>query len=152
MISDFLNECKPDIVFLDAPLSLPKAYFGKGEDFFYRKGDKKIGAMSPMFLGGLTARAIKLKTHFEKMGITFLEAYPGGLAKEWELGLFGYKKEKDHLEKVTEEVLTHLQLDMVKLPTTWHEVDALLAYAIGKRYQVKEAHFFGDEKEGGIWV
>ncbi len=50
----------PSAIYIDAPLSLPGAYFGKGQDYFYRSADRLAGGMSPMFLGGLTARAIRL--------------------------------------------------------------------------------------------
>ena len=45
MIIQFLENHRIKQVFFDAPLSLPKAFFGEGEDFFYREGDRAIGAM-----------------------------------------------------------------------------------------------------------
>ena len=61
MIEDILNHLKPEFVFIDCPLTLPSAYHGEGDDFFYRHCDKELRAMSPMFLGGLTARGMRLK-------------------------------------------------------------------------------------------
>ena len=57
-VLNHVTDLKPDAIYLDAPLSLPKAYFGEGDDFFYRKGDKELRAMSPMFLGGLCRKKI----------------------------------------------------------------------------------------------
>ena len=51
-----------DQIFMDAPLSLPPAFHDPlSDEFFYRAADRELKAMSPMFLGGLTARAMRLK-------------------------------------------------------------------------------------------
>ena len=80
-LEKLISEKQPDSVFIDAPLSLPNAYFGKGEDYFYRKCDREVGGMSPMFLGGLTARAIKLKSKSETPECPFYEIYPAQLVR-----------------------------------------------------------------------
>ena len=152
MIALFLENHKMKQVFFDAPLSLPKAFFGEGEDFFYREGDRIIGAMSPMFLGGLTARAMKLKTTFEKTGISFFEAYPGGLAKELNIKEKGYKKDSEQLIPLTEFISKNFDLKLEKHPSNWHQFDSLLAFVIGIRFNANQALFFGNEEEGGIWV
>lgn len=51
-INDTVESLKPEQIFIDAPLSLPAAYFGNGDDYFYRDCDRQLKAMSPMFLGG----------------------------------------------------------------------------------------------------
>ena len=120
--------------------------------FFYREGDRIIGAMSPMFLGGLTARAMKLKTTFEKTGISFFEAYPGGLAKELNIKEKGYKKDSEQLIPLTEFISKNFDLKLEKHPSNWHQFDSLLAFVIGIRFNANQALFFGNEEEGGIWV
>jgi len=152
MIIQFFENLRIKQVFFDAPLSLPRAFFGEGEDFFYREGDSAIGAMSPMFLGGLTARAIKLKTTFEKTGISFFEAYPGGLAKELNIKEKGYKKDSEQLIFLTEFISKNFDLKLKKHPSNWHQFDSLLAFVVGLRFNANQALFFGDEGEGGIWV
>lgn len=57
-LKNLLSTQKIGTIYIDAPLSLPSAYCGKGDNFHYRKADQMLHAMSPMFLGGLTARAI----------------------------------------------------------------------------------------------
>ena len=54
---------KPEIIFLDAPLSLPGKYMGLDgfDNYHFRKADLELRAMSPMFLGGLTKRDITHK-------------------------------------------------------------------------------------------
>lgn len=76
-----IQELSPPEVFIDAPLSLPAAYHGKGEDFFYRDCDRELRAMSPMFLGGLTARAMKLRHLLSPQQIVFQETYPAELVR-----------------------------------------------------------------------
>lgn len=78
-----ISELRPDLVFIDAPLSLPAVY-GKLPasplaDYFYRTCDRQLQAMSPMFVGGLTARAIRLTAQLTTQGIRVIETYPAGL-------------------------------------------------------------------------
>jgi hypothetical protein len=63
-LRQLISTKKPAAVYIDAPLSLPGVYRGEGSDYFYRAGDRAVGAMSPMFLGGLTARAMQLRAAF----------------------------------------------------------------------------------------
>lgn len=137
----------PSAVFLDAPLSLPSVYRGFGEDYHYRACDRALGAMSPMFLGGLTARAMQFRAAFPDT--PFYEAYPaqhvrlhfaGTVAYKTDLGLF--------LEKLAE----RLPCPFARLPENWHQVDATLAWLTGWRYGRREAESFGDAEEGLIWV
>ena len=89
-----LTELDLRALFLDAPLSLPGVYrFGKPyEDYFYRRGDRLVKAMSPMFLAGLTARAIRLKDQLEaSLLLSVMEAYPKAMAEKLELQEVDYK-------------------------------------------------------------
>lgn len=91
-----IAELQPKVIFLDAPLSLPKVYareaFTTASDFFYRQADREVQAMSPMFIGGLTARAIKLRTQLAAQGIAVLETYPSQANRLLFPHLQGYKK------------------------------------------------------------
>jgi len=152
-ILDQLHSVEPLAIFLDAPLSLPAAYFGRGEDYFYRSADRALKAMSPMFLGGLTARAMRLKQKLIKCGHQVLEVYPGGLARQIGLPKDQYKKQKVHLPAVLNLLTTQIPIKFVKSDLiTWHHVDALLACWTGLRYFLGEAESFGNEEEGEIWI
>lgn len=142
-ITRFLLDNEIDYVFIDAPLSLPLAYYDKKHsDYFYRKCDKESKAMSPMFLGGLTARAMRLKnTH---SNIEFIETYPKLLAQE--IDIMNYKKNKLIFVNSINE---YFNLTL-KEPKTWHEVDSILAYLSGERYLNNVHHSFGDTNEGII--
>ncbi len=143
----------PTLIFLDAPLSLPGAYFGRGTDFFYRAADRSLKAMSPMFLGGLTARAMRLTQQLTELGHQVIEVYPGGLARQLNLPKDQYKKQKVHLPTVLKLITNQIPIKFVKTDLiTWHHFDALLACWTGWRYYNGEAENFGEPSEGEIWI
>lgn len=152
-IIDFLSEKNTTTIFIDAPLSLPSAYFGNGDDYFYRECDRQLKGMSPMFLGGLTARAIKLKTILEKQKHELLEVYPGALSREWDLKDLGYKKEVANIPVVANFLKQKLPYSFNTADIkTWHHLDALLAFIIGHRFKNKKSKSYGNKSEGQIIV
>lgn len=150
-ISEWLLAYGPDAVFLDAPLSLPGVYRGLADfsDYFYRGCDRQAGAMSPMFLGGLTARAMRLTslhTQFQ-----WFEAYPGGLARKFHLADLGYKQAAEHIPRVVAELAKQFRLQIPHL-NSWHQVDAVLAMLVGLRHRQGVATALGNQVEGLIWI
>lgn len=148
-LEDFMRRCKPAAVYIDAPLSLPAAYFDRGGDFFYRVCDRQLGAMSPMFLGGLTARAMSFKDRWS--AVTVLEVYPRAAARALAVeGIGGYRESTpgDYVARLT----AALPLPLKSRVTFWHEVDAVLAWWSGWRHTHGRATCFGDGEEGQIWV
>lgn len=140
-------------VFIDAPLSLPPAYFDQNSnEFFYRKADAALGAMSPMFLGGLTARAMKLKRLLESRNVTVFETYPAALVRE----LFPQtKKYKKNLQGFRKEL--NLKMKVHDLPAappfkTFHQVDSLLAWFGGFRHIIRQSIVYGSKGEGKIFI
>ncbi len=153
-IQDWAQDWKPTELFLDAPLSLPGVYTkleGK-HNYFYRAADQALQAMSPMFLGGLTARAMRLQATLAQGHIKTYEVYPGALARRLKWNEKGYKKKGDALAMLQalaqQEHLTLPSIDKVN----WHMVDAFLALLIGWRYQRGLAQAYGELPEGLIWV
>lgn len=153
-IKDFVAEKNVELIALDAPLSLPKIYKNeeKGEDYFYREADKLLGAMSPMFLGGLTARAMQLCAYFRKREISVIEAYPAALAKKWNLEQFHYKKSLSLVYQASKEIEEKIGYKLAQKPENWHQFDAVLALATALRYQAHQADSFGRQEEGLIWI
>lgn len=155
-ISNFIEE-HSDIwlAYIDAPLSLPKIYRnGLGEgDYFYRQADRSTGAMSPMFLGGLTARAMKLKAKFKFQGIKLVETYPSKLAEVLGLKEIGYKRDNDLIPSMCQLIKerSNFQFDESQVKD-WHHFDALLSLYSAKRFEIQAAMVFGDEEEGTITV
>ena len=150
-LSDLIQELKPGHIFIDAPLSLPMVYrkdkISRESDFHYRHCDRETGAMSPMFLGGLTARAIRLRAEWEEAGIEVHETYPAHLVNILDAGEY-YKKDLDRfLGKISD------QTGFIPPPlSNWHEVDAFLAWISGMRHLSGKARKFGYPEEGLITV
>lgn len=143
------------LAYIDAPLSLPIAYkrLNGNNDYFYRKADRLTGAMSPMFLGGLTARAIQLKENMQKAGVKLVETYPSKLAEVLTLKDEGYKKDKENIPQLC--LLLKEKSDFVfdeKQVKTWHHFDALLSLYSAKRFEMQAAMVFGNPEEGTITV
>ncbi|MBD0255189.1 MAG: DUF429 domain-containing protein [Cytophagales bacterium] len=153
-LRNYLLQCQPAFIFLDAPLSLPGVYRGLPgcRDYFYREADRQLGAMSPMFLGGLTARAVQLKDTLQRSGLVVYETYPAAQARRLNLHSAGYKQEPAALVPV----LGHIQenhpalfSEMVGV-TSWHHVDALLALLAAVRFTGGEHVVYGNGVEGEI--
>jgi len=153
-ILEFVKKEQPDFIFLDAPLSLPGIYtkLPNCGSYFYRAGDAELRAMSPMFLGGLTARAMQLKAQIETFGTQVLEIYPSHLASILGLKELSYKKQIAHLPAVPQQMAADYPCPLPTEVSNWHQVDALLALWIGYRFLNNQHLTFGNAAEGQIIV
>lgn len=146
---DWVSRLKPDFIMLDAPLSLPLAYFGKGNDYFYRQADRELKAMSPLFLGGLTARAMKLADQWKKQGIKVYESYPRMVAQL----AFGESNKDDLAIKAA--INSYLKTEDLQISEvsfqSGHAVDSVLAWISGNRLASAKAVITGDAEEGLIY-
>lgn len=148
---------RPQHIFLDAPLSLPGRYCGlKGyTDYHFRKADRELRAMSPMFLGGLTARAMELRDNLEAEGIPVFETYPRVMARKQGLEELGYKGGKSALLHCRALIRKHMnpkiEMDCADMKT-WHHVDACLAMMSALAFVCGAHDVYGDEAEGRIYV
>ena len=119
-------------VFIDAPISLPGAYYGRGDNFSYRKSDILLRAMSPMFLGGLTARAIQLKSELSKNGVSCIEVYPGGFIRQNLTFKSLYDKKKLFSIYAMLDVFSpNLPYSISDAPKNYHQLDSLICWYIG---------------------
>jgi len=150
----WIEGLSPEQVFIDAPLSLPLAYQKPecADDYFYRACDREIKGMSPMFLGALTARAIKLKHELEAMGVQVLEAYPVGLAQELLADQYPTSKEDPKKQRQWELLAGEFPAELHKQPVDQHQVDALLTWWISYRYRQNEHRTIGNPEEGVIVI
>ena len=154
-VLDWCRQHRPRRLFLDAPLSLPGVYryLPDFDDYFYRRADRALSAMSPMFLGGLTARAMQLRATLENEGVAVYEVYPGGLAGLLSLNRDHYKRSKQHISSVLEALAPFFPaLPAAPRVSTWHHVDALLAWLSGWRHQQGQHRQYGDPAEGLILI
>jgi predicted nuclease with RNAse H fold len=154
-LHEHIQNLKPEHLFIDAPLSLPGRILGLDgfEDYFYRIGDKQVKAMSPMFIGGLTARAIQFKDVCISSGFVkeVKEVYPGGAVRHFNLFEGNYKIDLEvcaiEMSRIFNEIDIHLNPSLVQ---SWHQLDACIAYWIGFRYLQGDGHEVGEEREGTI--
>jgi len=153
-IVEVLTKHQVKMVFIDAPLSLPRSYQGIKEEtvpeFFYRQCDKETGAMSPLFLGGLTARAIALKYLLNQKGIEVYETYPSYLCR-----LLNIERVKtaDGVFEMFHRIKNELNGLFGNIePQTIHEIDALLALYSAIRFCQQQHVVLGDASEGEILV
>lgn len=154
MLFNAVEELTPDLVAIDAPLSLPGIFTGLAgcDDYFYRKCDKLTKAMSPMFLGGLTARAMKLAAQLRAMGVEVIEAYPVKAGVDMGLKAFGYRTKAQEDEKMLQLLLKQTGIDLTEHHTlSGHHIDAALALFIAERYCQDEANHLGELPEGLIY-
>lgn len=153
-ILQWVERLQPDRILIDAPLSLPGVYRNLPgySDYFYRKADREAGAMSPMFLGGLTARAMQLCRQLQVGDRQIAEVYPGGLARLMHFSTIGYKKDMRSVSAVLEVISDKFQLNIIKETfCSWHAIDALLAYCAGYRIDDEVVVCLGDPKEGQLF-
>lgn len=148
---------KPALIFLDAPLSLPGIYTGLKNctNYHFRHADREACAMSPMFLGGLAARAMELKSKLEKMDIPVKETYPRIMANHYKLKDLGYKTHQMALKDCREFVCASFKNSLkcnLKDIKTWHHLDALLALIAALNYTQGKGQIFGQADEGQIFA
>ena len=153
-IVEVLTKHQVKMVFIDAPLSLPRSYQGIKEEtvpeFFYRQCDKETGAMSPLFLGGLTARAIALKYCLNRKEIEVYETYPSYLCR-----LLNIERVKtaDGVFEMFHRIKNELNGLFGNIePQTIHEIDAILALYSAIRFCQQQHVVLGDASEGEILV
>ncbi|WP_224996837.1 hypothetical protein [Cesiribacter sp. SM1] len=142
-------------VFIDAPLSLPGVYSGLQHctDYFYRKADRELRAMSPMFLGGLTARAIQLKNKLLPSKVQFFETYPSGWVRFFATEAVGYRsKAEEPAIFCQKNVEIHSLITRPFAISSWHHADALIALMCGLRYENQVHTTYGNPEEGEIVI
>jgi predicted nuclease with RNAse H fold len=153
---NYLLQQPPALIFLDAPLSLPGVYRGLPDcsDYFYRQADRQLGAMSPMFLGGLTARAMQLDSTLRRYGLAVCETYPAAQARRLNLQPEGYKKEPSAIVPVLGQIQRSYPslFSQITGAASWHHVDALLALLAAVRFTGGEHVTYGNAAEGVIII
>ena len=154
MIRDFVEGNEVNVVGIDAPLSLPGVYTGLFgfEDYHYRVCDRELKAMSPMFLGGLTARAMKLKKDLEEMNVQVFETYPVMTGKNLSLVDFGYRtKNPDYSAIITALEKLDIRLAPETKITSSHDLDSVLALHTTLRIDKPSTNTSGNPSEGLIY-
>ncbi len=150
---------KGDVVSLDAPLSLPDVYTNRNiekssANYHYRKADREVGAMSPMFLGGLTARAMELSAGLITSGLDVYEVYPKMVAITESIDELYAKRKTDAgaIHEMTLMLESKFNFTLEQTPINLHVFDAVLAMVAGLKIKSGEASSWGDAHEGLIYA
>ncbi|MEM0084287.1 MAG: DUF429 domain-containing protein [Candidatus Methanomethylicia archaeon] len=149
-IIDIIVGEKPNVVAIDAPLSLPK---DKTLDSKYciRVCDRELMRMGIKFfplnfkwMKNLTERGIRLRRILTDMGFNVIETYPGGAQQI--LGLPRVKKGKEYLRLKLKEIFD-LNGDINNEKLTPHEIDAVTCAVVGRLYLEGNYIAIGDPDE-----
>jgi len=150
-IIDKIEEVRPDIIAIDAPLSLPEGRKSIEDrtNVHLRECDKELLKRRikffPITLGPmrkLTQRGIKLKNILERKGFRVIEVYPGGAQDMLKIPRkqMGLDKLKEGLEMLKITGLTKKMND--------HELDAVTCAFVGKLFLEGKSETLGDQKNG----
>jgi uncharacterized protein len=146
-----INEAKPDLVPIDAPLSLPNGrktiHDRSGEHF--RACDRELQRRSvrffPITLGPmrmLTERGLGLKSKIEAIGYRAVECFPGGAQDVWEIPR--QHRDLDGLRAG----LKRLGVKGLANAATSDELDAVTAALVGRWFLLGRGEMLGGA--GGI--
>ncbi len=152
-ILDAVERGNPDLVTIDAPLSLPpgrKSIHQENKQHF-RPCDLELRRRKipffPITLGPmrmLTERGMALKRRIEHKGIQTLEIYPGGAQDIWKI-----PRAKRDLEGLRVG-LERLGVRGLNRNCSSHELDATTAALVGILYLQGKAEVYGDFSSGAI--
>ncbi len=151
---EIINEIKkvnPDVITIDAPLSLPpgRKSIEERNDVHFRECDRELLRRKikffPVTLGPmrkLTERGINLKNFLKNKGFKVIEVYPGGAQDILKIprkqkGLDGLRK---GLEKLEIKGLTSKMND--------HELDAVTCAYVGKMFLEGKSETLGILEDG----
>jgi predicted nuclease with RNAse H fold len=152
-ILGIIDREKPNIVTVDAPLTLPpgRQSIHQRNEQHYRLCDRELRRRKipffPITLGPmrvLTERGIDLKNAIEKKDFQVVEIYPGGAQDVW-----GIPRAKRDLAGLREG-LKNLGIRGLREDCTDHELDAATAALVGRLYLQGKAEVYGDFSSGAI--
>ena len=150
---DLIKNLKPKYIAIDAPLSIPGVFIDPASfnNYHYRECDRLAGAMSPMFLGGLTARAMQLSAKLKALEIeSVIETYPKMVCSTLGLDMKRYKKDVNYLQQLRFSDYLEDAREVQEVQN-WHQWDALMALLACLKHQNGTATALGDYKEGIIY-
>ena len=146
-----IEELKPEVIAIDAPLSLPpgRKSIEEKTDIHLRECDKELLKRRikffPITLGPmrkLTERGIKLKKILKNKGFRVIEVYPGGTQDILKISRKqqGLNELRKGLEKLKIESLTSKMND--------HELDAVTCAFVGKLFLEGKSETLGVIENG----
>lgn len=152
-ILDWVRKEKPDLIAIDAPLTLPpgRKSIDERNDSHYRPCDIELRRRKipffPITLGpmrALTKRGIKLRKILEEEGFRAVEIYPGGAQDIWNI-----PRAKRSLSGLRDG-LRRLGITGLKKECTDHELDAASGALVGQLFLQEKAEVYGNFESGAI--
>lgn len=149
----FIEAALPDVVAIDAPLSLPpgRKFIEDRRGEHYRPCDRELLKRGirffPITLGpmrSLTTRGIRLKERLAERGHKVIEIYPGAAQDIW-----GIVRKQGGLPKLRRGLE---KLGIKGLPKNMNgdELDAVSGALVGRAYLKGQAEVLGDFRKGAI--
>lgn len=147
-ILHFVKECRPALVPIDAPLSLPNGRktvhdrFGEHLRDCDRDLQRRGIRFFPITLGPmrmLTERGLSLKKHLAAMGYQTVECYPGAAQDLWRIP----RQHQDRLGLL--HGLRKLGLRGLKKSATSDELDSATAALVGRWFLLGQGQMLGGE-------
>jgi len=148
-----IQKDKPDLVAIDAPLTLPpgRSSIDERTGAHFRPCDEELKRRKipffPITLGpmrGLTKRGIRLRSILEADGFRVVEVYPGGAQDIWSI-----PRVKRSLSGLREG-LRNLGVSGLKKESSDHELDAATGALVGLLFLQGKAEVYGDFTHGAI--
>ena len=147
-ILDSVFSFGPDVVAIDAPLSLPpgRRTIGDRRGGHYRSCDLELRRRKipffPITLGPmrmLTRRGMRLKKRLEREGLAVIEIYPGAAQDVWGL------PRQQHDRGALRRGLARLGVRGLAASASGHELDAATGTLVGRLHLMGRAEPYGDD-------
>lgn len=154
-ILEIVEKYKPEIIAIDAPLSLPKnrKSLEQKSGPHFRECDLELRKLKikffPITLGPmrkLTKRGIKLKNLLEKKGYKVIEVFPGATQDILKI------PRKQHGTQKLKKALENFGIAMNKQNLTHDELDAITCALTAKLWREGKAIEIGNKREGTIVI
>ncbi len=150
-ILDYVKHYNPELIAVDAPLSLPmgRKSLAEKSNIHLRLCDRELLELGikffPITLGPmrkLTERGIKLKQMLENLGYKVIEVFPGATQD-----ILGLVRKNQGINKLREGLIS-LGIKGIKNEMNDDELDAITCALTGLLYMKGECIELGDKKEG----
>jgi len=140
------TDCRPHLIAVDAPLSLPKKdIMRKADREMYKRGYPVFPPRFPA-MEKLTLRAIRMVQEIKKRGFNMIEVHPTSTRKALKMPA------KDWGKIQTVFIRIGLEGDLKTRTLTNHEIDAVTAALTGHLHLKGKSELIGDKEEGYIVV
>lgn len=140
------TDCRPNIIAVDAPLSLPKkSTMRKADREMHKRGYPVFPPRFPA-MEKLTLRAVRMVQEIQRRGLNVIEVHPTSTRKALKMPTKDWKK--------IHQIFTRIGLEgnLKTRALTDHEIDAVTAALTAHLHLQGKTELMGDEEEGYIVV